>query len=51
MNHILQLLAVAREENGASPRPVSDADHIALYNVRAIVCRVEGLVEPPSAVG
>ena len=51
MDHILEFLSVAGEENCARPRPVSDPNDISLEEMRAIWGGREGLVVSPVTRG
>jgi hypothetical protein len=51
VDYILQLLAVAGEEDGAGAGTISATNNVALYYRGAVGCWVEGLVESPAAVG
>lgn len=51
VHNLVELLAVAGEENGAGPRPVANADDVALDEARAVGGLVEGLVVMAGAVG
>lgn len=51
VDNLLELLAIAGEEDSARSRSVSDAYNVTLNEGRAIGCCVEGLVVPPRAVG
>ncbi len=49
VDHVLELLAVACEEDGACPGAVANADDVALDVLRAVGGRGERLVEPAEA--
>jgi hypothetical protein len=46
VDDIVELLAVAREEQGSRARTVADADNVSLNILRAVVRGSEGLVVP-----
>ena len=48
---IVEFFAVTREEDGAGPWAVANADDIALDIFGGVVCRMEGLVEAAMAGG
>jgi hypothetical protein len=50
MNDIIQLLAVSGEEYRPRPWSVSNANNVALHDIRAICCRRERLVVPAGSI-
>lgn len=51
MGYVVELLAIAREEDGAGAWTIADADNVALNVFRAVGGRGEGLVVAPGAGG
>lgn len=50
MDNFLELLAVSRKEDDASPRPVTNADHVAGNNLRTVRGSTKGLVVVSRAI-
>ena len=49
MDYVIESLAIAGEENRPRPRSITNSDNVALYVLRSVRCRVEGLVVSSSA--
>lgn len=51
VGHLFQLLSISREEYASRPRPVSNANNIALHIFRTVWDSIEWLIVSPMSAG